>query len=144
MNKSRLYESLVYPGDYMPVHNIQEIMEELKQPHEGETVLPPLNLTEYPDFFRIEMAVPGLKHEDFLVETDDNILSVSVLHKEQVIQRNFQVHEYNYECFKRYISLPLTAETAFAIAEYKNGLLSLLVPKGEKPLRETHVRVVVY
>lgn len=144
MNEIKLYEGLHYPGNYIPIHNDEEIMEELRHSHEGDMLLPPFNLTEHSDYFRIEIAAPGLRQEDFLVETDDNVVSISVLHRDEECKRDFQVHEYNYECFKRNIVLPLSAETAFTVAEYKNGLLRMIVPKGDKPLREIHSRVAVY
>ena len=146
MTNNNSNESLIYPGDYVPLHNEEEITEGLKQPHEGDMVLPPVNLTEHEDYLKIEIAAPGLKREDFLIEAKENVLSVSVLHKEcgGEAGKCFQVHEYNYECFRRHIILPLNAVVPFSTAEYKDGLLAIRIPKDGGGRNAAETKIAVY
>ena len=39
--------------------------------------LPAVNIRETPDAFQIEVAVPGMKREDFNVELDNDVLTIS-------------------------------------------------------------------
>jgi HSP20 family protein len=41
------------------------------------TTLPAVNVTETNDEFRIEVAAPGMKRDDFKLELDNNLLSIS-------------------------------------------------------------------
>jgi len=139
-------ECLIYPGAYVPLLKEEEVQEELKRPHEGETILPPVNVTEMADSFKVEVAIPGVKREDFLIHSDGNVLSVCVLHKEPGLHEGerFQLHEFNYECFDRHIILPDNADSEFVSAEYKTGILCLYVPKAKQPAKNQHARIVVY
>ena len=148
MENDVLYDSgcLIYPGSYVPLLKEEEVQSALKRPHEGETVLPPVNVTELADSFKVEVAIPGVKREDFLIHSDGNVLSVCVLHKECGLHEGerFQLHEFNYECFDRHIILPDNADSEFISAEYKSGILRLYVPKAKHPAKNLHTRIVVY
>jgi HSP20 family protein len=139
-------ECFIYPGEYIPLFNTEEVWKELGHPQEGNMLLPPVNVTEFPDSFKIEAAIPGMKREDFLIDADNNVLSISVLHKEGRggKKENFQLHEFNFNCFNRHVILPENADTEFVKAEYKNGMLTIYVPKIIKPSFNRHTRIVVY
>jgi HSP20 family protein len=148
MKNYNLYDSgcSVYPGDYVPLLKAEEMQDELKFFNEGEMTFPSANITELADTYKVELAVPGAKREDFLIQADENILSVSVVHK-QLVQRNeeiFQLHEFDYNCCKRYIVLPDDAGAEFVSAEYKAGILCLYVPKVKEPVKNLHTTIVVY
>lgn len=148
MNNPIYYDAdcLIYPGAYVPLMEEKELQEELRRPHEGGTVLPPVNVTELPDSYKIEVAMPGLKREEFQLHIDENILSVCAVHKQRGnrLEESFQLHEFNYECFDRHILLPENADIEFTCAEYKEGILRLYIPKTEKPTKNLHTRIVVY
>ena len=136
----------IYPGDYTPLLKAEEIENELRHPHEGKMVLPPVNIAELADSYKIEVAIPGVRREDFLVKADANILSVQVLHKEYGCHgaEHFQLHEFNYQCFDRHIILPENADPEFTNAEYKAGILRLYIPKTNQPDINLRTRIVVY
>jgi len=136
----------IYPGDYVPLLKAEEIEEELKHSHEGEALFPPVNITELADSFKVEVAIPGVRREDFLLHTTDNILFVRVLNKEYKLHgaERFQLHEFNYECFDRHIVLPENADAEFTSAEYKAGILRLYLPKTDQPSKNRPTTIVVY
>ena len=148
MENDVLYDTgcLIYPGAYVPLLKEEEVQEELKHPHEGETIVPPVNVIELADSFKVEVAISGVKKEDFLIHSDGNVLSVCVLHKECGLHEGerFQLHEFNYECFDRHIILPDNADSEFASAEYKAGILRLYILKAKQPAKNLHTRIVVY
>jgi len=148
MEKDVFYETVcvIYPGTHVPVVKEEEFLSALKLPHDGGSILPPVNVTELADLFKVEVAIPGVKREDFLIHADDNILSVCVMHKEPGNHDGeiFQQHEFNYECFDRHIILPDNADADFISAEYAAGILYLHVPKTKQPAKNLHNRIVVY
>jgi HSP20 family protein len=148
MKNEFLYDSgcLVYPGAYVPLVKEAEVKSALRHSHESEGGLPPVNITELSDLFKIEVAIPGVNREDFHLYSDGNVLSVCVLHKASGLNKGerFQLHEFNYECFDRHIILPDNVDAEFAIAEYKSGILCLHIPKTTHPAKNRHTQIVVY
>ena len=148
MNNSTLHLSAysVYPGEFIPPMNEDEIKEELKRSIKDNITTPPVNMIELNDSFLIDVALPGIKREELLINTDDNILSVCVIHKELESHkaRNFQLHEFNYECFDRHIILPENVDAEFVSAEYREGILHMRLPKTDTPSQKPHTRIVVY
>ena len=140
-------DCLVYPGVYMPLHKEEEVKEELKHVNESDIILPAINLIEMADTFKVEIVIPGVKREDFLIHAYGNIVSVSVLQKEMEHNNKKEkktLREYKYNCFDREIILPPDADTEFISAEYLAGILRLYVPKLSKPAKSRHINVAVY
>lgn len=147
MENAIFYHSgyFTYPGKPVPIVNELDVQAALLEPHKGETILPPVNVSELADLYKVEVAIPGVRREDFLIHANENVLSVCVLHKEQVqIGERFQIHEFNYECVNRAIVLPTNADVEFSVAEYKSGILKLYVPKSTQPSRNLNATIVVY
>lgn len=139
-------DSSVYPGQFMPIHNREEIHQQLKHTKVTEKVLSKTILKEFPDSYKLELSVPGLRREDFLLFTEERILSVSVLHKknEPTAQNGFLPPEDCSKCFEEMIALPPNADTEFITAEYRTGILSLHIPKTDKIPWNKHSNIVVY
>jgi len=137
---------LIYPGAYVPLIKEEEIQSALKHTNEGEKILPPVNVTELADSYKIEVAMPGVKREDFLINGDENILSVCAVHKQSALLdgERISLHEFDYTFFDRHIVLPENADLEFTCAEYKEGILRVFVPKTNQPLKKMHARIVVY
>ena len=136
----------LYPGEYKPSLNTEELMSELKKTHEGSTLQPFINVSECNNYFKVVAAIPGVKKEDFFIHIDYNTLSISALHKNVHIveSEKFQLHEFNYECFNRNIILPENVERDFVKAEYNDGILSIYLPKSDSPVVQEHTDVIVY
>jgi HSP20 family protein len=137
---------LIYPGAYVPMIREEEVQTAIKFSNEGEKVLPPVNVTEFTDSYKIEVAMPGVKREDFLINADENILSVCAVHKQSALLEGerMNVHEFNYTFFDRHIVLPENADLEFTCAEYREGILRVYVPKTNHPAKKMHASIVVY
>jgi len=114
---------------------------------EGAT-LPSVNVRETNDDFLIEVAAPGMNRDDFKVELDNNILSISseVQNNTESSDKNGQYNrrEFNYRSFQRSFSLPENkVECGKISAKYKDGILHITIPKREeakvKPARQITV-----
>ena len=147
LSNTNYQEISAYPGEYTPVQfKAEAIAEELLKPHEGAS-MPACNISETTEYYKIELAAPGLKREDFFVCIDEHgHLSISALHKEpkRIKNEKYQKHTFNYECFTRELLLPENIDTDFNRAEYSAGILSIWFLKTEKPYRKRASIVIVY
>ncbi|MCW3115559.1 MAG: heat-shock protein [Segetibacter sp.] len=100
------------------------------------TTIPAVNVKETAESFEVEMAAPGMKKEDFKVELNNNILSISSEQKQEHEEKNnerFTRKEFSYQSFHRSFQLSREAVDADNIqAKYENGVLHLTIPKREE------------
>lgn len=97
---------------------------------------PAVNFKETEDGFEIEMAVPGLKKEDFKIDLDHNLLTISAEDKSETSDKDedgrYTRREFNYRSFKRAFTLPETSDADKIQASYQEGVLSVQIPKKEE------------
>jgi HSP20 family protein len=98
------------------------------------TRVPAANISESADHFHIELAAPGLKKEDFKLNLERNVLSISVEQSNESNQgeRNYAKREYSYSSFVRSFTLPESANETGIEAKYNDGVLSIDIPKHEE------------
>jgi HSP20 family protein len=100
------------------------------------TTLPAVNVKETAENFVVEMAAPGMKKEDFKVELNNNMLTISSEQKrehEEKDNERYTRKEFSYQSFQRSFQLSREAVDAENIqAKYENGVLHLLIPKREE------------
>lgn len=96
--------------------------------------LPKVNIKEVADAFVVEMAVPGLKKSDFKIDLDNHVLSISAELKEEneEKQTGYTRREFGYSSFKRTFTLPETVDDNKIKANYKEGILTVNLPKKEE------------
>lgn len=103
------------------------------------TTIPKVNIQETDNEFRVEMAAPGMKKEDFKIELDNNLLSISSeLSKEDEEHGDgkYSRREFSYQSFQRSFRLPETVEADKIKAKYEDGVLRLMIPKREEAKRK--------
>ena len=97
---------------------------------------PAVNIAENENEFQIELAAPGLKKEDFKINLEQDLLSVSAEIKDEKTEadgaKTYNRREYSYSSFMRTFTLPETADHAHIAAEYKDGILYIKVAKKEE------------
>ena len=101
----------------------------------GRTLnMPAVNITETKEEFKLAFAVPGMKKDDFDVNVDGNMLTVSCEKKESKEEKEHQYtrKEYNYSSFSRSFSLPDEVSKDNIHASYTDGVLYLQLPKKEE------------
>ncbi len=102
--------------------------------------VPMVNILETDDAFEIEMAVPGMRKEDFNISLDNQMLNISAHLDEKVAddEKNEQYlrREFSYYAFQRTFNLPEFVEGDKIKARYENGLLWIQVPKKEEAKRK--------
>jgi len=95
--------------------------------------MPAVNVTERPDDFKIDLAVPGMEKKDFQIEVEKGILMISGERKEEVLNEEDKMsrREFHYGAFKRSFNLPEAADSENIQASYKDGILTLHIAKKE-------------
>lgn len=103
---------------------------------ESGATLPAVNVKESNDDFQIEVAAPGMTRDDFKVELDNNVLTISSgreqKNEEKDEKGNYTRREFSYQSFQRSFSLPESKVLGDKIsARYSDGILYVTVPKSE-------------
>ena len=98
-----------------------------------ETMSPSANIYEDETNFEIEIAAPGMEREDFKVQMDNGILTVSAEKEEDEEEdtKNYWRREFHYNAFSRSFSLPDNTMPDKINARYENGMLCISLPKKE-------------
>jgi len=107
------------------------------------TTLPSVNIKENSDEYSVEVAAPSFEKEDFNIELNNDVLTVSSekrVDDETKENERFTKREFSYQSFSRSFTLPLTVERENITAKYKNGILMISIPKKEeskpKPVKQ--------
>ncbi len=108
--------------------------------------VPAVNITDEKDEFKVSLAAPGLKKEDFKIDLDGNLLRISSEkeEKKEEKEKNYTRKEYNYSSFERSFTLPEDVVKEKIEAKYEDGVLKLVLPKKEeakKALISKHIPV---
>lgn len=93
--------------------------------------IPPVDVYEDEQGLRLKLEVPGIDEKDLDVRIENDVLTVRgerKLEKEEK-QENFHRVERSYGSFSRSFSLPKTVDAEKVTADYKNGVLTLLLAK---------------
>jgi HSP20 family protein len=105
--------------------------------------VPRVDIVEDEKAFQIHVAVPGVNKEDFKLDVNDSVLTVSGERKFQKEKKENNVHslETQYGTFSRSFSLPENVDVANISAKYVNGILEITLPKDEKKILKTTIKV---
>ena len=99
----------------------------------GKTFYPqaPVNISETPEAYILELNVPGRSKEDFKLSVDNDQLTISYEKKEENKEENSKYirREFTYNSFKRTFSLDENVDVENILAKYENGLLNIRLPK---------------
>jgi HSP20 family protein len=93
--------------------------------------VPAVNVTETDGNYQVMLAVPGLKKDDFHIDVDGNLVTISAETKAETEEKGAQFtrKEYNYSSFSRTFTLPENIDREKIEARYENGELKLVLPK---------------
>jgi HSP20 family protein len=105
---------------------------------------PLVNIEETDNDYIITAELPGIEKKDIKITFQNNMLNISGEKKEEkeMDNRNFHRVERRYGKFSRSIAIPSSIELDKIDASYKNGILTVKVPKSEeaKP-KEIEVKI---
>lgn len=156
-NKNKLlsprYERLFTPwnNNFFPFGNdaVSNLFN-LRDPFIGDfldedSLMPAMNIKEHKNDFAIEFAAPGFNKKDFEVSIEDDILHVTAekSKEEEEMEEGFMCKEFNYNSFRRSITLPETVDLKQKIkANYKDGILYVNLLKRKEAVKEVNKKII--
>ncbi len=95
---------------------------------------PSLDLSETNESLQLKVDVPGMKPEEIEVEVANNTLRIHGERKEEREEKGKTYHriERHTGSFSRVVALPCPVQENKIQAEYRDGVLSILLPKAEE------------
>ena len=107
--------------------------------------IPAVNIIETKEEFKISLAVPGMKKDDFKIDVEGDMLTISAETKEEKEEKDkkFTRKEFSFSSFTRSFTIPVGIKTDKIDAHYVDGVLMLMLPKTEdiKKLEAKHIAV---
>lgn len=109
--------------------------------------MPAVNIREERDHFKIEVAAPGLRKDDFAIHVEENVLTISSKKapppQEGPTDGSYVSREYDYSNFSRSLAMPDEADSDQIQAKYSDGVLQVTIPKRKKAVSESSHKITV-
>ena len=106
---------------------------------------PSTNIKETDEYYKIELAAPGLETENFSLNLDQDVLTIEAKSEDKTANstNKFIRREFNYTAFKRSFTLPESVDSEGIGAKYEHGILNITLPKKEeaKPLPARNIEI---
>lgn len=109
-----------------------------------EEFIPLVDVYEKGNDIIVEAEIPGVDKEALSLTVSENTLTIKgeVKREKEVKEKDYYLCERSYGSFSRTIDLPTEVDSQKAKASYKNGVLTITLPKKqpEKKL-ETEIKI---
>ena len=136
-----------YPGHYVPLHSDIEIVEGDDHMTPGLWKKLPVYLQESDSDITVDITLPGLKREDFLVSADQGVITIADVRRSNESSDTRKIPGPSFQppaCFIRKVSLPDSADPEFSSAQYADGVLRIVIAKCSTPAEVRNCNIVVY
>jgi HSP20 family protein len=119
---SPFYMSNLFDDDFFPVLSSRT------------SSMPAVNIKENEKSFTLELAVPGIDKKDLKIETNEDVLTISSETKNEVEDNKdgYKRKEFSYTSFCRSFYIPENVNRDEIGASYKDGILTVELPKQEE------------
>jgi HSP20 family protein len=96
--------------------------------------MPAVDIRESKDAIEVKAELPGIDARDVDVSVQENMLTIRGERRREEVKDDETMHrvEREYGVFERSFTLPRSADAEKIAASYKDGVLSLTVPKREE------------
>jgi len=95
---------------------------------------PAVDIAEHDDEYLVKVELPGVNKDDVKITIESNVLTIRGEKKQEreTKKENYHRVERNYGSFQRSFTLPSTVKSDKIDASYKDGILSISLPKAEE------------
>ncbi len=106
---------------------------------------PAANVYETEKDFNIELALPGFDKEEVELKFHNDILTISAKHKEdkEVKELKYVRREFGTKNYTKRYELPETANVEKIAAAFKNGILTITIPKKEEAVEKAPIEIKI-
>lgn len=96
--------------------------------------VPPVNIQENKDAFLLDVVAPGLQKQDFKLNVDAGLLTISFEKATSQESNGEKLHrqEFAIKSFKRTFTIDDKIDAENISAKYENGILQITLPKQEE------------
>ena len=100
----------------------------------GTSSKPAVNISENEKNYVLEFAVPGIEKKDIKIDMNEDVLTVSseTKNESEENKNGYKRKEFSYTAFSRSFYVPEDVNTEKIEANYKDGILSVSLPKQEE------------
>lgn len=108
-----------------------------------QNFVPEVDILESEKTYEIHFAVPGFEKDNFNLNVDDKMLTVSGERKfkEEESDKKYKSVRTSYGSFERTFTLPKNVNATKIEANYKNGILEVIIPKDETKIIKASIKV---
>jgi HSP20 family protein len=123
----------LFPNLSFPVDNFFADDDGFFRTWQENRMMPAVNVKETDKMYNLEVAAPGMKKDDFKIELDKGVLTISSENnfENEETKENYTRREFGYTAFTRSFWLPENVTEDNLKATYKNGVLLVSIPKKE-------------
>jgi HSP20 family protein len=105
----------------------------MSEPRTGRPWSPPVDILETENDLVLKADLPGMKLEDIDVRVENQTLSIKGERRfeQEASEKGYHRIERSYGSFMRSFAVPSSVDTEKVSADYKNGVLTIKLPKKE-------------
>jgi HSP20 family protein len=117
----------------------------LASQYAGIGEVPSANIRENENEYEVELSAPGLKRDDFNIDLDDNVLTISSEKEEErkAEEKDYKRREFSYSSFSRSFTLPDNVADDKINAKYSDGILHVTIPKREATIKKPRKQIKI-
>jgi len=121
-NFSPFYMSNLFDDDFFPVIS------------NNSSSMPAVNIREDEKSFSLDLAVPGIDKKDLKIDINEDVLTISSESKNEKEENKdgYKRKEFSYSSFCRSFYIPENVNRDKIEANYKDGILNVVLPKQEE------------
>lgn len=108
------------------------------------TLRPAVEVIQNKENYKVKVQLPGVKKDDIEVDLDNDFITITAETKEEKeekheedLNRRYHTSEFRYGKYQRTISFDQPIKANEANATYKNGILTITIPKQQIETKET-------
>ena len=96
--------------------------------------LPAVNIREDDKNYVLDFAIPGIDKKDVKIDMNEDVLTVSseVKNESEEKKNGYKRKEFSYSTFSRSFYIPENVDREKIAANYKDGVLTVSLPKQEE------------
>lgn len=141
---SALVKSANFPSFNSMMEDFWNAGKSLSAPFFNGNSLPSVNVSDKKDHYKVEVAAPGYKKDDFKITASNGLLTISAetSGEKKEEKDNYLRQEFFCSSFSRTFSLPEDSDEDKVDAKYKDGMLIIDIRKSARPeLSKTEIKV---
>ena len=106
---------------------------------------PSANIIETSNGFELEIAAPGLNKEDFNINLENSVLTISSELEDEKREegKTYTRKEFYFGSFSRSFTLPKSVDTEKIKADYSSGILKIDLPKKSEATLDTKKEIKI-